>query len=59
MLRRKLSYESTYKWTAIGLKALRRALSENGFNEIVPAILSKELEPGAFHFIEIALISYS
>ncbi|MGL4859945.1 MAG: amino acid--tRNA ligase-related protein [Enterobacteriaceae bacterium] len=46
---RSFSNAQTYRWTTIGLSAIRRALEDMGFNEIVPAILSCELEPGALH----------
>ncbi|EJM99425.1 amino acid--tRNA ligase-related protein [Phyllobacterium sp. YR531] len=47
--RRTFSATETYQWTSRTLSAARTALDEFGFNEIVPAILSSELEPGAFH----------
>ncbi|MBX2809653.1 MAG: hypothetical protein KTR20_13595 [Cellvibrionaceae bacterium] len=48
-LKREFSYNQTYQWTSFGLNAIRKAMQDMGFNEIVPAMLSKELEPGAFH----------
>lgn len=46
---RSFSNIQTYQWTAMALSAIRSTMEEIGFNEIVPAILSSELEPGAFH----------
>lgn len=49
LLKRQFSYQQTYQWTNLGLRAIRRAMLDMHFNEIVPAILSRELEPGAHH----------
>jgi len=46
---RRFSNNQTYQWTTMTLSAIRSTMEEIGFNEIVPAILSSELEPGAFH----------
>ncbi len=48
-LKRQFDYRQTYHWTQVGLKSIRRAMQDLNFNEIVPSILSCELEPGAFH----------
>lgn len=47
--KRRFSNNQTYQWTAMTLSAVRSTMEEIGFSEIVPAILSSELEPGAFH----------
>ncbi|MDQ0455202.1 amino acid--tRNA ligase-related protein [Rhizobium paknamense] len=47
--KRSFSNAQTYGWTAVTLSAVRTVMDDHGFHEIVPAILSSELEPGAFH----------
>ncbi|MGV1831116.1 MULTISPECIES: hypothetical protein [Rhizobium/Agrobacterium group] len=47
--KRRFTDNQTYQWTTIVLSAVRSTMDELNFNEIVPAILSSELEPGAFH----------
>jgi asparaginyl-tRNA synthetase len=48
-----LTYYDTYNWTSIILQALRKSVTTKGFNEIIPALLSKNYEPGARHSIAI------
>jgi len=48
-LERQFTYDQTYQWTAMGLSAVRKSMDDLNFSEIVPSILSRELEPGAFH----------
>ncbi|MCF1462082.1 hypothetical protein FS827_12240 [Agrobacterium vitis] len=47
--KRRFTDNQTYQWTTIVLSAVRSTMDELNFNEIVPAILSSELEPGTFH----------
>jgi len=47
--RRAFTNAQTYKWSSLSLSAIRATMEQLGFHEIVPAILSRELEPGAFH----------
>ena len=42
-----------YAWTGLTLRALRAALAEHGFLEILPAILSQQYEPGARHSVAV------
>jgi asparaginyl-tRNA synthetase len=42
-----------YAWTGDVLAALRRALDDHGFTEILPAILSERFEPGARHTVAV------
>src|SRR4051812_41970515 len=42
-----------YDWTGDVLAALRRALDDHGFTEILPAILSERFEPGARHTVAV------
>jgi asparaginyl-tRNA synthetase len=48
-----LAPNQAYAWTGQVLNALRGALHDAGFAEILPAILSKRFEPGARHSLAV------
>jgi len=48
-----ISQRGVYNWTSDVLFALRKALDDQGFSEILPAILSERYEPGARHSIAV------
>nr|WP_019366157.1 amino acid--tRNA ligase-related protein [Pseudomonas luteola] len=43
----------TYMWTSKSLTAIRNSMAEHGYHEIIPAIMSTQLEAGALHSIAI------
>ena len=47
------SHAQVYAWTADVLSALRYGLDSDGFDEILPAILSDRYEPGARHSVAV------
>jgi asparaginyl-tRNA synthetase len=48
-----LSPREVYLWTGAVLAALRTSLDQQGFAELLPAILSERYEPGARHSIAV------
>lgn len=49
MYKRTFTYGQTYQWTSSVLRSFHKVFYDLNFDQILPAVLSSELEPGAFH----------